>query len=311
MTCPERGTLAMSPCPLISIGMPVYNCERTVADAIASILNQSFEDWELIVYDDGSLDATVDMARQFSDPRIHVVEGGRNRGLPICLNEIITKCRSEYFARMDGDDIAYPNRLQIQLEFLQVHTEVDLAAGSILVFHTGGTEIGVRRGAVTHEQICVHPWSGIPMAHPTWMGRTKWFRSNPYNVDMVRMEDWELLFRTYRHSRFANMPQIVLGYREDSLSLRKILLARQHKSSALLDSAWGDRAAWHATCGIAGQIAKAMVDIAAIGLRLNYHLLKHRVPPVAAVEVQEWQVVLNKTRQTVREQSMVREEVSA
>jgi len=291
--------------------MPVYNCERTVAEAISSILNQTLEDWELIVYDDGSHDDTVCVARKFSDPRIKVVEGGKNCGLPSCLNEIINLCRSEYFARMDGDDIAYPNRLRNQLDFLRNHANVDLVAGCIIVFRSDGVALGVRRGVATHEQICAHPWSGIPMAHPTWMGRTDWFRRNPYNADMSLMEDWELLFRTYRHSIFANVPEIVLGYREDSLSLRKTLVARWHKCKAMLRSAKEDCTRWHAASGIAGQMSRSLVDITAIGLNLNYLLLKHRAPPVLYEEVAVWQDVLKKTRETVLNQTMPHEAVSA
>ena len=151
---------------LLSIGMPVYNCERTVSDAIASILNQTFEDWELIVYDDGSRDGTVAVARQFSDPRIRVIEGGDNCGLPACLNKIIELCESEYFARMDGDDIAYPYRIQRQLEFLQKYADVDLVAGSIVVFRSDGVALGVRqptsKSVQTHGQ--AFPWP-IP---PGW-----------------------------------------------------------------------------------------------------------------------------------------------
>jgi glycosyltransferase involved in cell wall biosynthesis len=287
---------------LISIGMPVFNCESTVAYSIASILNQTFEEWELIVYDDGSRDGTVAVARQFSDPRIHVVEGGQNGGLPACLNRIIGQCGSEYFARMDGDDIAYPNRFQDQFDFLQSHADVDLVAGSMIVFRNDGSALGVRRGVEAHEEICANPWAGIPMAHPTWMGRTDWFRRNPYNPDLVRMEDWELLFRTYRDSKFANLPEIVLGYREDSLNLRKILVARKHKCAVMLQKAWVDRSPWHAAAGIGGQIARSLVDITAIGLNLNYLLLKHRAPPVLSNEIVVWHDVFEKTRGKALEQ---------
>jgi hypothetical protein len=213
---------------------------------------------------------------------------------------------------MDGDDIAYPSRMQSQFEYLQAHTAVDLVSGSILVFRGDDAALGVRRGvATTHEEICAFPCSGFSMAHPTWMGRTEWFRHNPYNAGMVRMEDWELLFRTYQHSRFANLPQIALGYREESLSLRKILIARQNKCIMLLRSVWEGYTLWRATSGVLGQIARSLVDIAAIGFNLNYRLLKHRVPPVSSEEVVAWRDVLKKTRDTVQKHIVPREVVSA
>jgi glycosyltransferase involved in cell wall biosynthesis len=297
--------------PLITIGMPVYNCESTVAEAIASILNQTFKNWELIVYDDGSQDGTVSVAQRFDDPRIHIVPGKTNDGLPARLNEIVTKCNGAFFARMDGDDIAYPDRLQHQLEYLQNHAEVDLVAGSILVFRSNGVALGVRRGPATHAQICAHPWSGIPMAHPTWMGRTEWFRRNPYNAEKVRMEDWELLFRTYQHSHFANLPEIVLGYREDALSLRKILLARRNRCATLLRSARRECTPLGAVYGIAGQIARSLVDIAAISSRLDYRLLKHRTPRVTSDEIAAWKDVFDMTRDSALEQCVSQEAATA
>lgn len=295
---------------LVSIGMPVFNCAGTVAQAICSILNQTFEDWELLVIDDGSTDNTLEIAASFDDPRIIVNRREENMGLPARLNESVAMAKGRYFARMDGDDIAYPNRLQHQLDFLQNRADVDLVGGAIIVFRSDGTALGVRYGETTHEQICTNPWSGIPMAHPTWMGRTDWFRRNPYNADMALMEDWELLFRTYRHSRFANLPEIVLGYREDSLSLRKILVARRHKCRAMLRSAWEDPTRWHAASGIAGQIARSLVEIAAIGLNLNYLVLRHRIPPVSSEEIAVWHELLDKMRGKVVKQIVLHKAVA-
>jgi glycosyltransferase involved in cell wall biosynthesis len=294
----------------ISIGMPVYNCQSTVGEAIASILNQTFKDWELIVYDDGSKDHTVAASRRFSDPRIRVVEGGRNVGLPTCLNEIIAHCGSTFFARMDGDDIAYPMRLQKQFDFMQAHPEVDVVGGSMMVFGSVGAAMGVRRGVLEHAQICTRPWSGISLAHPTWMGKTEWFQRHPYRADAVRTEDWELLTRAYRESTFANVPQVVLGYREESLSLRKILVARRNKCRIMLQRAWEERAPWRGFRGLTGQIVRSLVDVAAIGTRLNYRLLKHRVPPFSFDERVEWEGVLDKTRAKVMEKIRQGEAVS-
>ncbi len=96
--------------PLISIAMPVYNCETTVAASLRSILLQSYPRWELLVIDDGSTDATLEIVRGFQDPRIRIVADGEHRLLPCRLNQAIAMARGQFFARMDGDDIAYPAR---------------------------------------------------------------------------------------------------------------------------------------------------------------------------------------------------------
>jgi glycosyltransferase involved in cell wall biosynthesis len=285
--------------PLITIAMPAYNGERTVAQAIASIVNQTFENWELVVYDDGSSDRTIEAARRFEDARVRAVEGGANRGLPACLNRIVAVAESHYFARMDADDIAYPHRLESQLAFLRAHPEIDLVGGSMMVFRGDGTAVGVRRPALEHEQICAHPWSGIPVAHPTWMGRTEWFRRNPYREDAMRMEDRELLFRTHGTSRFANLPQVLLGYREDGVSLRKILTARRNACRMMLRAVRDGHAQGDAARAILGQAARGLVEIAAIGSGLGGQLLRHRNPPASADLIAEWKPVYEQTQAAV------------
>lgn len=188
--------------PIVSIGMSVYNCEKTVAASIQSILNQTFRDWELIIIDDGSRDGTLTVAGQFDDPRIRIVDGQQNLGLPSRLNQAVQLSRGKYFARMDGDDIAYPERLAKQVSFLDQHPEVHLLATWMVAFKDDASLVGLRPAPASHAAICAHPWAGFPMAHPTWMGKIEWFRANPYWPDAVRMEDKELLFRTYAKSNF-------------------------------------------------------------------------------------------------------------
>jgi glycosyltransferase involved in cell wall biosynthesis len=86
--------------PLVSIGMPVFNCERTLSTAIQSILNQTYSNWELIIIDDGSRDKTLEVANSFRDPRIEVINDGQNQRLPIRLNQAIALSRGKYFARI-------------------------------------------------------------------------------------------------------------------------------------------------------------------------------------------------------------------
>src|ERR1035438_1549664 len=84
--------------PTVSIGMPVFNCAKTIAQAIPSILNQTFKDWELLIIDDGSIDGTFQIAASFDDPRIIVLEGGENKGLPPRLNECVNMVKGRFFA---------------------------------------------------------------------------------------------------------------------------------------------------------------------------------------------------------------------
>jgi glycosyltransferase involved in cell wall biosynthesis len=256
-----------------------------------SILSQSCKDWELLVVDDGSTDGTLEIAKEFSDSRIRVVAGDEHLGLPAQLNRAVQMAHGKYLARMDADDIAYPSRLEQQLAFLKSHPDVDLVGGSMAVFKNDGTLLGLRRLPASHAEICARPWAGFPMAHPTWMGRIEWFRQNPYRTDAVRMEDRELLFRTYSHSRFGNIPQVLLGYREDSLSLGKLLLARKNTCKLAVEYAREQRKFALAGRVIAGQLGRVVVETLALSTGIGYRILRHRALPPTAAEEEEWKRV--------------------
>jgi glycosyltransferase involved in cell wall biosynthesis len=136
--------------PLVTVGMGVRNCEHTLGPAIASIINQTFQNWELLVIDDGSSDATMSLASSFNDPRIITISDGiivldrKHHGLPGRLNQAVKLARGKYFARMDGDDIAYPERFRRQVDFLEVNSDVDLLATAMIVFKDDGTVLGCR-----------------------------------------------------------------------------------------------------------------------------------------------------------------------
>src|ERR1700747_664207 len=119
--------------PLVSVGMPVLNCERTLEVAIRSILQQTYENWQMVLVDDGSKDRTVEIARSFTDERSRVIADGFHRGLSARLNQAIILSMGEYFARMDGDDVSYPQRFDAQVRYLEEHPRVDLLGAGILV----------------------------------------------------------------------------------------------------------------------------------------------------------------------------------
>ena len=154
--------------PLVSIGMPVFNCEKTLNIAVQSILNQTYSNWELILIDDGSEDKTLEIANSFQDSRIKVIADGRNQQLPIRLNQAIALSRGKYFARMDGDDVSYPERLQRQVEYLEQHPEIDLLGTGSINFRDGKAT-GAVQLEESHAGICARPWSSFILLHPTWM----------------------------------------------------------------------------------------------------------------------------------------------
>lgn len=276
--------------PLVSIGMPVFNCERTLVTAIRSIVNQTYQNWELILIDDGSTDGTLRVGRGFIDGRVRVIEGATNLGVASRLNEAVSLANGVFFARMDGDDVAYPRRLERQVAYLVSHPEVSVLGTAVMVFRGDGSVIGARdTQGRSHAEICVRPQGGIRLAHPTWMGNRSWFRAHPYRAD-AGVEDQDLLLRTYSESRFECLPEILLGYREDRISARRILRYRYWFSKAVLREAWRRHSAGY-LAGILEQVLKAAVDIVAIASGLNYKLLRHRAQAAGPAELREWETV--------------------
>jgi glycosyltransferase involved in cell wall biosynthesis len=211
------------PNPVITIAMPFFNSADTLELAIRSLLNQSYGDFELLLCDDGSDDRGLMIARGFRDPRVICWSDGRRLRLAARLNECIDRARGLYLARMDADDIAYPDRLARQLAFLVDHAEIDLCSAGAMVFGKHGRPLWRFNPATDHAGITRSPFWGFPLWHPMWMGRIEWFRRWRYEASAWLAQDQELLLRSYRHSHFANLPQVLLGYRRERITLKKLL----------------------------------------------------------------------------------------
>ena len=208
--------------PLVTVAMSVHNAASTLEPALRSILWQTFSDWELIVVDDGSTDETGLILSRFSDARIRVMHGaGGQQGLALRLNQCIELARGKYIARMDADDVAYPERLERQVRYLEAHPDIDLLGHGAVLFKEDGQALGVYPPASEHDDICRRPWWGFPLAHPTWMGKRSWFTRYRYRDELTKGQDQDLLLRSYRASRFAALPDILLGYRMEKISAGK------------------------------------------------------------------------------------------
>jgi len=276
----------MSP-PLVSIAMPFYNAESTMAASIRSILRQSYDNWELLLCDDGSTDSGRDLALSFDDPRI-VVWGDRRRlELGARLNECIARANGAYIARMDADDIAYPRRLERQVGFLEEHPQVDLAGGWAVLFSDSGAPVGKRADPAEHADIARWPLHSFKLIHPTFMGRKSWFRRYGYRADALRCEDHDLLFRSCQDSCFANMPEIVLGYRQGFMDLRKRLRSRwmwNRCAGRYLNPAGRLR-----VCAV--ETMKGCRDILAVAAHVDTAWIRARCAALSDEELREWRQV--------------------
>jgi glycosyltransferase involved in cell wall biosynthesis len=215
--------------------MSAYNAAATIGLALRSILTQTYQDWELIVVDDGSTDRTAESVSHVKDSRIRFIqEPSGNRGLASRLNQCVHLARGQYVARMDADDVAYPQRLERQVQFLEEHREIDLLGTGAVIFKGDGEVIGRYPTASSHEAICRRPWWGFPLAHPTWMGKRTWFLSHPYSDEDARCEDQALLLQSFSHSRFAALEEVLLGYRVTDIAAGKLSRGRLNYCRRLL-----------------------------------------------------------------------------
>jgi len=200
--------------PFVTVALSVFNGGTPLELSIRSVMRQSWTNWELLILDDGSSDGAVDRLSCLSDPRIIVVRDGYNRGLSARLNQAVSMAKGKYFARMDQDDVCHPERFAKQVAFLESHPVVDLLATQCITMDEQEQLNGILPSAINHADICRRPWQGFYMAHPTWMGRTDWFRRNPYPIPApYSCEDQELLLRAHRTSCYHTLPERLLAYR--------------------------------------------------------------------------------------------------
>lgn len=205
----------------VTIAMSFYNDEKTLAIAIKSILYQSYSDWNLILLDDGSTDDSLKVAREFKDSRICVYSDGINKGLAPRLNEIVHMAKGKYIARMDADDIMHPERLKLQVEYLDKHKDIDVVGTEAYSVDRHNRILGKRMMKPIPQKMA-DVFKGSIFIHPTIMGKITWFENNLYEegVWAVRAEDYELWCRSFRYSKFAVISSPLLFYRETS-SLEK------------------------------------------------------------------------------------------
>lgn len=191
--------------PIITIAIPVFNGMPYIENAIQSVINQTYKNWTLILLNDGSNDDSLSILLDYSfrDSRIKVINDGKNEGLIYRLNQSIQLTQTKYYARMDADDIMYITRLEDQINYLESHPEVDVIGSSIMTIDNNNNIIG--------SGICPPEYWFI---HPTVVGKTQWFKKNPYATWAERAEDFELWCRTSGNSVFYSLEKPLLFYRE-------------------------------------------------------------------------------------------------
>ena len=198
---------------LISIIMPVYNCENYLKEQLDSLLSQTFSDFELLIVNDGSTDSTMSILSEYAcrDNRISIYNNEFSKGIAGGLNTALKYAKSKYIARSDGDDVHTKNRLEIQYEFLESHPAIDIIGGRSLLFNKDG----IIRKSVYPESSIELAWKFISntyFCHPSVM-----FRSSVYKelggYPNETSEDFAYFSKIIKSHQGANLPQILLNYR--------------------------------------------------------------------------------------------------
>ncbi|MCQ2246322.1 MAG: glycosyltransferase [Bacteroidaceae bacterium] len=276
--------------PKITVGIPVYNAEKTIARAIQSVLNQTYTDFELIIIDDGSTDGTLQVIQSFNDPCIRLFHDTENKGIAFRLNQQISLAQGDYFARMDADDIMFPNRLERQLEVLEQHPEIDVLGSSVIVVDENCRILGYRGKIEKNGMTTVDSFS-----HPTVMGKLSWFRTNLYNEKYSGWEDYDLWLRTRNSSVFKCLDEPLLFYK-DSLRYNTGQYAKRHLigNKVLCE----ERRFFHNPFAAYWLMLVNLFKIVVVWLFHLVHLdaliIKRRNKSLSGDELQKYQVLLSK-----------------
>lgn len=197
--------------PKVTVLMSVYNGEKYLKEAIESILNQSFSDFEFLIFNDCSTDSTREIILSFNDSRIFLTDNKKNTGSSKTLNKGIGIARGKYIARMDADDISLPTRLEKQVKFFDAHPEAGVC--STWIKFTDNNELFCP--PVDHEEIKIDLFASNALAHPAVMIRREMFIKYGlnYNETLLYAEDYELWVRCCQYFKLYNIPEQLLRYR--------------------------------------------------------------------------------------------------
>lgn len=219
--------------PLVSVLMPAYNAAEFIDDSIVSIRKQSYQNWELIIIDDGSTDETLAIALSHAreDPRISVHANNKNMGISKNRNRLIESARGKYIAWQDADDYSYSERLQLQVNFLKNHPAVGICGGTMDFFD--GTAIFSKRTYPLHDaEIRQKLFRHSPVAQPAAMARRSVvIEAGKFDESLSQAEDLDLSFRIGQIAKFANLAQPVLRYRYFAESITRKKLSENIRST--------------------------------------------------------------------------------
>lgn len=216
--------------PFVSVVMPAFNAQQYIAESVASVLSQTYQDLELIIVDDGSTDESTFIIESFHDPRVRILHNGTNCGIVASLNRGISSARGKYIARMDADDLCFPQRIERQALFMEQHPEIGISGTFV---KTVGLVPEIWRYPTNHEEVKAKLLFGSSLAHPSVMMRRSIIEKHKlmYRDQYPHAEDYDLWVRYSDVVKFANIPEVLLLYRIHDAQVSQAQTNEQKKSS--------------------------------------------------------------------------------
>ncbi len=215
--------------PLISVMMPCFNGERTLPRALASLVAQTYSDWECVFVDDGSTDRSAELAEMLDDPRIRVVRLGRNLGRGAARQAALDACNGELLCLLDADDWIYPTRLERQVEAMASHPRLALVSTGLAIVDSRGELAGIRAVGPEGPLTAIEPARGLKIPQVAFapsMIRTELARSAGFRLDLPACEDLAFLIELLRERSYAILPEISYVYTEhESNTLDKLVVS--------------------------------------------------------------------------------------
>lgn len=204
--------------PLVSVVMPVYNGEKYLKEAIDSILNQTFKDFELLLINDASTDNSEKIINSYNDSRIIYIKNEQNLGLIKTLNKGLDFAKGEFVARMDQDDISHSERFEKQLIIFKKNPEIGVCGTWFTLFRENHEDKIIEHPEY-NDSIKIGLLTSCFIGHPTVMMRKKAIENYRYDINYQAAEDFELWTRLIRVTQFYNIQESLLKYRFHSSNI--------------------------------------------------------------------------------------------
>lgn len=200
--------------PKVTVLMSVYNGEKYLREAIESILNQTFKDFEFSIINDGSTDRTAEILNCYNDNRIKIVNNEKNIGLAKSLNKGLKMAGGEYIARIDADDISMPNRLDVQYNYMKDDPNLAICASSYEQIDENGNTIKIIEGYLECEQLYYFLTFANWLAHSSIMFKKSIaLKVNGYDDRLIRAQDYDLWYRISRMGKVIQIDEVLLKLR--------------------------------------------------------------------------------------------------